>query len=330
MMSFVGDGMTLALLTGKEIGGPGVSIKEELSEDVIEDTCLEIKEEPLDGDEGRNDVCNVNIRHECHFYYDLHDLKHELHAKDSSNLVHNCNDMSKVSFRAKDCGKTYSSDGVQVMYEERQKEDAQLKVESKRKCFACEVCGKELSQKSHISIHMRVHTEEKPYNCEICNNTFSRKNNLVRHMRIHASKKPYSCEICNKAFSERSHLVKHTRVHTKEKPYNCKICNSAYSRKNNLVRHMRTHTKEKPYSCEICNKAFSERGHQVAALEYTPRRSHTVVKFIMANQMRVHEKYLFGQTCVTDQGSQQLLLVIAFKEAAPLPLNMVNGSCWPF
>ncbi|XP_037773026.1 zinc finger protein 701-like [Penaeus monodon] len=141
--------------------------------------------------------------HECHFYYDLHDLKHEVHAKDSSNLVHNCNDMSKVSFRAKDCGKTYSSDGVQ----------------------------------SHISIHMRVHTEEKPYNCEICNNTFSRKNNLVRHMRIHASKKPYSCEICNKSLSERSHLVKHTRVHTKEKPYNCKICNSAYSRKNNLRSH---------------------------------------------------------------------------------------------
>ncbi|XP_037773024.1 zinc finger protein 112-like [Penaeus monodon] len=189
-MSFVGDGRDFGLLTGKEIGGPGVSIKEELSEDVTEDTCLEIKEEPLDGDEGRNDVCNVNVMHESHFYHDLHDLKHEVHAKDSSNLVHDCNDMSKVSFRAKDCGEERIHRwGVQVMCEERLKEETQLKVESKRKCFACEVCGKELSQKSHISIHMRVHTKEKPYNCEICNTTFSRKNNLVRHMRIHASEK---------------------------------------------------------------------------------------------------------------------------------------------
>ncbi|XP_037773039.1 zinc finger protein 383-like [Penaeus monodon] len=169
--------------------------------------------------------------HESHFYHDLHDLKHEVHAKDSSNLVHNCNDMSKVSFRAKDCGKTCSSDGVQVMYEERQKEDAQLKVESKRKCFACEVCGKELSQKSHISIHMRVHTEEKPYNCEICNNTFSRKK-FGEHMRIHAS-----------------NLVAHTRVHTKEKPYSCEICKKDFTQKSSLARHRKVHTKEKPYSC---------------------------------------------------------------------------------
>ncbi|XP_037773001.1 uncharacterized protein LOC119568534, partial [Penaeus monodon] len=130
-MSFLGYGMPRAPLTGKEILGIGV--KEELSEDVAEDACLEIKEEPLDyGDETRNGVCNVNVLHESHFFHNLHDLRYEVHAKDSCNLVQDCNDMSKVPFRAKDCGKTYSSDGVQVMYEGRLKEDTQLKLESTR------------------------------------------------------------------------------------------------------------------------------------------------------------------------------------------------------
>ncbi|XP_037772921.1 uncharacterized protein LOC119568461 [Penaeus monodon] len=82
MMSFLGDRMPLAPLSGKEIVGTGVSVKEELSEDVTDDACLEIKEEPLDGDEARNDVCNVNVMHESHFFHNLHDLRHESHAKD--------------------------------------------------------------------------------------------------------------------------------------------------------------------------------------------------------------------------------------------------------
>ncbi|XP_037773036.1 zinc finger protein 383-like [Penaeus monodon] len=387
----------------KEIVGIGVSIKEELIEDVTEDTCLEIKEEPLDyGDETRNGVCNVNVIHESHFCHNLHDLRPEAHAKDSCNLVQDCNDMSKVQFGAKDCGKTW-------------------KVESTRKCFACEVCGKEVSQKSHINFHMGFHTMEMPYNCEICNKTFpsksdlekhvdvhtegklynceicskvfsyepsffnhmlmhtvekpysyeicnkviSQKHNLVKNMRVHTKKKsyscdtcsktfserrglvkhirvhkeekpynceicnntflwkynlPHSCEICKKAFSKRSHLVMHIRVHTKERPYNCEICSNTFAWKNNLVRHMKIHTVDKPYSCEICNKAFSEKGHLV---------KHTRVHTKKPYNCKICNKYFFGQTHVIDQGSQQLLLVIAFKETAPLPLNMVNGS-YPF
>ncbi|XP_037773021.1 zinc finger protein 568-like [Penaeus monodon] len=291
MMSFLGDGMPSAPFTGKEIVGTGVRVKEELSEDVTEDTCLEIKEEPLDyGDEPRNEVCNKNVIRENLLLHNPLDLRYESYAKYSCNLVQDGNAMSKVPFGVKDCGKTCSSDEVQVMYEERLKEDTQLKLESTRKCFACQVCGKELSKESHIRIHMRVHTKEKPYNfdicnktfpsksdlerhesCEICNNTFSWKKNLLRHMRTHTKEKPYSCEICNKAFSERGNLVAHIRVHTKEKPYCCEICNKAFSYKGSLEIHMRRHRKEKTYSCEICNKAFYLKSHVVTHMRTNTR-----------------------------------------------------------
>ncbi|XP_037772984.1 zinc finger protein 271-like [Penaeus monodon] len=213
MMSFLGDGMRMAPLTGKEIVGIGVGVKEELSEDVAEDTCLEIKEEPLDyGDETGNDSCN---------------------------LVQDGNDMSKVPFGVKECGKTCSSDGVQVMYEESLKEEPQLKVESTRKCFAY----------------------EKPFSYELYNKSISQKHNLVKNMRVHTKKKTYSCDTCSKKLSERSYLVKHIRVHTNEKPYICEIWNNTFLLKSHLVRHMRKHTKEKPYSCEICNKDFSRKSN---------------------------------------------------------------------
>ncbi|XP_037772920.1 zinc finger protein 235-like [Penaeus monodon] len=260
MMSFFGDGVPSAPLTGKEIVGTRVSFKEELSEDVTEDTFLEIKEEPLDyGHEVRNEVCNMNVIHESHFLHNPHDLRHESHAKDSCNLVQDCSDISKVSFGAKDCGKTCSSDRVQVMYEERLEEDTQLKLESTRKCFACEVCGKEVFQKSHINIHTGVQTKEKPYNCDICNKIFPSKSDLEKHVDVHTEGKPYNCEICNNTFSWKVSLVRHMRTQTKEKPYSCEICNKDFSRKSNVAIHMRVHTKEKPYKCEICNKGFSQK-----------------------------------------------------------------------
>ncbi|XP_037773047.1 zinc finger protein 79-like [Penaeus monodon] len=225
MMSFLGDGISLAPLTGKEILGIGV--KEEFSEDVAEDTCLDMKEEPLDyGDETRNGVCNVNVLHGSHFFHNLHDLRPEAHAKDSCNLVQDGNDMSKNLLRY-------------------------MRTHTKEKPYSCEICNKAFSYKSSLEIHMRRHRKEKTYSCEICNKAFYLKSHVVRHMRVHTKEKPYSCEICNKAFSYRASQVSHMRLHTQEKPYSCEICNKHFSNISNQIQHMRVHMKEKPYSCNL-------------------------------------------------------------------------------
>ncbi|XP_037773013.1 zinc finger protein 177-like [Penaeus monodon] len=240
-MSFLGADCLRPHSWSKKLSGIGVSVKEEISEDGIEDTCLEIKEDPLDyGDEARNDVCNMEY---------------------SCNLDQDCSDMSKVSFWAKDCGKTCSSDGVKVMCEGRQKEDTQLKVE---KPYNFEICNKTFPSKSDLEKHVDIHTERKPYNCEICKNTFLWKSYLVRHMRTHTKEKPYSCEICNNAFSCKKSLLRHMRTHTKEKPYKCGFAiaslRNAFLSEMSSISHIKYTQGETIESCRFSYKAFSYKG----------------------------------------------------------------------
>ncbi|XP_063603166.1 zinc finger protein 112-like [Penaeus indicus] len=229
LMSFLADGMPLASVVNEGILGTGISIKEELSEDISKDICLEIKEE-----------------------------QHEADAKDSCDLVQDHSDVLRVPLVAEDCWNNCSPKGDQAIHKESLR-DTEPDVEPTLKCLICEACGKKFSKRRYLNIHMRVHTKEKPYRCDICDKGFPSKNNLVKHIRVHTKEKPYSCEICNKAFSEKGPLVTHIRIHIKEKPFNCEICNKAFSHKNSLVRHTRVHTKEKLYTCEICNKNFSHR-----------------------------------------------------------------------
>ncbi|XP_037774630.1 uncharacterized protein LOC119571360 [Penaeus monodon] len=261
-MSFLADCIPLTPYKEEERFSIGVSIKEEINDNITEDTCVDIKEEPLDyADKERAEVSDMKVDHKYLFSHDLHDLRHEVKITDSCNLVQDRSDLLRTLFLAEDCGNKASSDVNQVMHKESLKEDTQPKMEATLNCFVCQVCGKKFSRKSHINIHMRVHTKEKPYRCDICYKDFSQRSNLVSHMRVHTKEKPYSCEICNKAFSKRDYIVTHMRVHTKEKPYSCGICNKAFSQKINLVNHMRVHKREKPYYCEICNKGFPKKNH---------------------------------------------------------------------
>ncbi|XP_037774942.1 zinc finger protein 37-like [Penaeus monodon] len=261
-MSFLADWMLLATHTDDEILSRGVSVKEEHSDDVTEETCLEIKEEPFD--------------YECH---------------DETVFC--------VPFVADEYGNKCLSDEDEAMHKESLKEDTQVKVEASFTCFTCDVCGEKFSEKSDINIHMRVHTKKKPYSCDICNKGFPSQSDLTRHVRVHTKEKPYSCEFCSKAFSERSNLVCHIRVHTKEKPYSCEICTKSFSCKSGLVKHMRVHTKEKPYNCEICKKDFAHKTCLVSHMKiHTNEKPYSCEicnkafseKNTLVRHMRVHTK----------------------------------------
>ncbi|XP_037772949.1 gastrula zinc finger protein XlCGF7.1-like [Penaeus monodon] len=310
-MSFLTDRISLA---DEETVGIGVIIKEEFNDDVTEETCLDIKEEPLyHGNEASGAVSDVKVNHKCFNSNNLHELRHEKNPKGSCDVVLDRNDLLRATFVAEDCGNKFSSDGDQAMHKERLEEELQEKEALKR--FVCEVCGKKFSKKCNIYFHMRVHTKEKPYSCDICSYAFSQKGNLVRHMRVHKKETPYNCEffnkgtsekghilmdmrvhtkeksyscdICNKTFSRKAHVVSHMKVHTKEKPYNCDICNKAFATKSDLIRHIRIHTKEKPYRCDICNKAFSRKDKLVSHMREHKRTRYKTVR--MAN-LPTHKK----------------------------------------
>ena len=153
----------------------------------------------------------------------------------------------KKPFICDSCGKEWKS---------KSQLNVHMRTHTGEKPYICNTCGKRFTVISALKRHMRIHTDEKPYSCNTCGKDFRNSNNLSVHMRTHTGEKPYSCNTCGKDFRIGGDLKVHMRIHTGEKPYLCKTCRKRFSILSALKRHMRIHTDEKPYSCKTCGKEF--------------------------------------------------------------------------
>ncbi|VEN39098.1 unnamed protein product [Callosobruchus maculatus] len=105
----------------------------------------------------------------------------------------------------------------------------------------CEICGKKLSSKEKLKLHIRTHTGYRSHACRVCPKSFSKKDQLIEHIRIHTGEKPYVCKICGKGFAQRTHLKTHEKTHGfTEDVAACRVCNSVYRNKADLENHVKS------------------------------------------------------------------------------------------
>ncbi|XP_038130092.1 gastrula zinc finger protein XlCGF57.1-like [Cyprinodon tularosa] len=134
-------------------------------------------------------------------------------------------------------------------------------VQTQKRIYACDICGKRFQRRETLKNHMRIHPTERQFICSVCSKAFSRQDHLKSHMRVHTGEKPFLCTVCSKGFSQQIHLKSHMRVHTGEKPFVCSFCGKGFSRQDLLKSHIRVHTGEKPFVCNVCSKGFSQQNH---------------------------------------------------------------------
>ncbi|KAG5896086.1 hypothetical protein JTB14_006875 [Gonioctena quinquepunctata] len=213
------------------------------------------------------------------------------------------------------CGKRYVCDlcGKDFLYPYRlqaHKERMHLHIKKKLPVVQCDICGKRLSGKANLAIHIgSVHfatltDDTKPkFQCPVCDKNYKFQSLLEKHIRIIHEGFRYECPHCKKSFRNDGHFQYHVKTHQPDYQgfekqcekcctvfkseggyrahmkrheglsYVCDVCGKNVTSVESLKRHIRTHTGERPYKCEECGKNFKTAQYLV-----THKRVHTKEK----------------------------------------------------
>ncbi|XP_072298931.1 zinc finger protein 646 isoform X2 [Eucyclogobius newberryi] len=176
--------------------------------------------------------------------------------------------------------KPYSSAGTS----RPQKFDA---VESSRRPFSCEECGKTYRHAGSLANHKNLH-KIGDYHCNVCNSTYPNRLAMKNHLRLHFAQKKHNCPDCGKGFRTQRQLATHSTGGLCKGPqgpgqqmdYECDGCCEGFATAEELSAHdcpaahlpsssgsassnprdervaAEADSDERPYVCDLCNCAY--------------------------------------------------------------------------
>ena len=280
---------------------PDLNYENTMKEEILEESDIEIKEEPVNDPFASLETFNNSEN--------VSDMVHEedMESIDSSHHEHvksvhdglkplRCNDYNgskyedlefemeidseasessddskflfsiNKEFKCNSCDAAFSHNGNLYRHIKS--------VHSGVKSLKCNICDKSFSHNGYLKNHIEsVHNQTKSFKCNICNKSFSLKGNLKKHTEsYHGEKKSFQCNKCDKVFSQKGYLKVHietihegketSRKNPLKNPFKCNDCEAGFSKKENLKMHIKSiHSGVKSFKCTICDKKFSLNGN---------------------------------------------------------------------
>lgn len=185
--------------------------------------------------------------------HEIDDIKDE--SSDSDNYINTQKDWGsdENNFECTGCPSKFDSETDSQRLSEKDDED---KIDK----FTCPVCGKVISTKGNLKVHLATHRPKGKYECDICGRIFKTQCNLHRHKSYHGGIQ-YPCGVCGRVYSTNSTLRAHSITHSDLRPHKCPLCDKTFKRNQDLKFHINQHTGARPYQCPYCPKAFASSGN---------------------------------------------------------------------
>ena len=105
--------------------------------------------------------------------------------------------------------------------------------------FVCHICGKTLSSKRCLKIHiLGVHEGRRGCVCGQCGKILSSNQSLQRHQGVHEHRRPFACLTCGLRFTENSLLSRHgNKEHAVTHPFKCDLCYQRFATSDEFETH---------------------------------------------------------------------------------------------